>query len=63
METMQKSYTLGDEDKATPVMIYTDNSLLVGEVVTKKVLGLFKAVQRQTLDPFGVRGENRPKEN
>ena len=26
------------------------------------MLGLFKAIQRQTLDPFSVRGENRPEE-
>lgn len=34
----QKMYTLGEDEKATPVMIYTDSSLLVGEVVTKKVI-------------------------
>jgi len=26
------------------------------------MLGLFKAIQRQTLDPFSVRGKNRPEE-
>lgn len=26
------------------------------------MLGLFKAIQRQTLDPFGVRGGSRPEE-
>ncbi|MGW8250134.1 MAG: hypothetical protein ACWGO1_05795, partial [Anaerolineales bacterium] len=38
MEETRKPYTLGEEDKATPVMVYTANSLLVGEVVTKKVI-------------------------
>ena len=38
MDEIQKQHTLGEDDKATPVMIYTDNSLLVGEVVTKKVI-------------------------
>ena len=38
MDTTQKSYPLGEDDKATPVMIYTANSLVVGEVVTKKVI-------------------------
>lgn len=38
MDEPRIPYTLSDEDKATPVMIYTANSLLVGEVVTKKVI-------------------------
>ena len=38
MDDTQKAYKLGDDDKATPVMIYTTNSLLVGDVVTKKVI-------------------------
>ncbi len=38
MDEIEKLYTLGEDDKATPVMIYTDNSLMVGEVVTKEII-------------------------
>lgn len=38
MDEIEKLYTLGEDDKATPVMIYTDNNLMVGEVVTKKII-------------------------
>ncbi len=38
METSSKPYKLTNDDKATAVMIYTLNSLLVGEVVTKSVI-------------------------
>jgi hypothetical protein len=38
MEENRKPYSLGDEDKATHVMVYTESSLIVGEVVTKKVI-------------------------
>jgi hypothetical protein len=38
METSSKPYKLTNDDKATAVMIYTPNSLLVGEVVTKSVI-------------------------
>lgn len=38
MDETNKHYTLGPEDKATPVMAYTSNALILGEVVTKKVI-------------------------
>ncbi len=38
MNEVQNLYALGEDDKVTPVMVYTDSSLLVGEVVTKKVI-------------------------
>jgi len=38
MDMTLKPYTLSEEEKATPVMIYTADSLVAGEVVTKKVI-------------------------
>lgn len=38
MDKTNQPYTLGPEDKSTPVMIYSASSLLLGEVVTKKVI-------------------------
>ena len=38
MENSSKLYQLTDEDKVTPVMVYTDTTLLTGEVVTKNLI-------------------------
>lgn len=38
MDETNHLYTLGPEDKSTQVMAYTASSLLLGEVVTKKVI-------------------------
>ncbi|MCL4869579.1 MAG: hypothetical protein KJ063_11465 [Anaerolineae bacterium] len=35
---MNKPYTLSEDDKATPVMVYTQNEMIWGDVVTPKAI-------------------------
>lgn len=50
--TPPKSYTLNDGEKATPVMVYTMNTLARGEVITKESLRVSTWLRTQGAPEF-----------